>query len=188
MKFSSKIFIKFKSQLIQNINNVSEKQIKNLFNLIKKIKKKKKKILIFGNGAGQSIANHFAVDITKNAKIKSLVFTDGNHLTCYANDYGFENWIVKTIENYYNKGDLVILISASGRSKNIVNAAKYCILKKKLFFSLSGFGSKTPLRKLSYKNIFVDSKSFNIIEILHLYILIQIIDLFKGKIEYSNKF
>ena len=155
---------------------------------LKKIVHDSNHVVILGNGGSNAISCHIAQDYTKMLGKKAICFGDSSRLTCYANDYGFENWIVKTIENYYNKGDLVILISASGRSKNIVNAAKYCILKKKLFFSLSGFGSKTPLRKLSYKNIFVDSKSFNIIEILHLYILIQIIDLFKGKIEYSNKF
>lgn len=187
MIFPKKLFKSYKENLIDEIKSVKEKDINKLFNLIKKIKNKNKKILIFGNGAGQSIANHFAVDISKNAKIKCLPFTDANHLTCFANDYGFENWVSKTIEIFKEKGDLVILISASGRSKNMINAANYCSKNKINFFTLTGFGNKTPLCKKSKNNIFVESKSFNIIEILHLYCLIQLVDLFKGKLVYSNK-
>ncbi len=62
------------------------------------------------------------------------------------------------------------------------------VIKKKInFFSLSGFGSKTLLKLNSKNNIYISSRSFNIIEIVQLYILIQIVDLIKGKLEYSNK-
>ena len=111
MKFSKNLFNQFKLQTIKNIQNVKDTEIQKLFNTLDIIKKKNKKVLIFGNGAGQSIADHFSVDITKNAKIKSLTFSGDNHLTCYANDYGYEKSIVKTIENYADKQDLVILTS-----------------------------------------------------------------------------
>lgn len=187
MKFSKNLFNQFKLQTIKNIQNVKDTEIQKLFNTLDIIKKKNKKVLIFGNGAGQSIADHFSVDITKNAKIKSLTFSGDNHLTCYANDYGYEKSIVKTIENYADKQDLVILISASGNSENMVKAAKFCNKKKINFFSITGFEKKSKLKKISKNNIFVNSKCFNIIEIVHLYILIQIVDLIKGKLVYSNK-
>ena len=60
-------------------------------------------------------------------------------MTCFANDYKFEKWIKKTIEYYYDKGDLIILLSASGNSKNILNAAKYCNKKRINYFSITGF-------------------------------------------------
>ena len=69
----------------------------------------------------------------------------------------------------------------------MVKAAKFCKKKKFKFFSLSGHGANTPLRLNSVNNISVDSRSFNIIEIAHLYALIQIVDLIKGKLVYSNK-
>lgn len=187
MKFPNKLFEKFKSETIDKILKIQKKDIEKLYKIIKQIKLKQKKILIFGNGAGQSIANHFSVDLTKAAGVRCLSFSEGNYLTCYGNDYGFENWIVKTIEKYYDKDDLVILISASGKSKNMVKAAKFCKKKKFKFFSLSGHGANTPLRLNSVNNISVDSRSFNIIEIAHLYALIQIVDLIKGKLVYSNK-
>jgi|TARA_B100000780_G_C21057557_1_gene424953 D-sedoheptulose 7-phosphate isomerase len=187
MKLNNSLFFEFKKQLLEKIASVPLDEIKYLFNLVKKVKVKKKKILIFGNGAGQSIANHFSVDLTKNANIRCMSFSEGNHLTCYSNDYSFEMWIIKTIEKYYDNGDLVILISASGKSKNILDTVKFCNKNKIEYITLSGFGKNTPLNRNSKKNIFVNSKSFNIIEITHLYILIQIVDLIKGKLEYSNK-
>ena len=69
----------------------------------------------------------------------------------------------------------------------MVKAAKFCNQKKISFFSITGFEKKFKLKKISKNNIFVNSKSFNIVEIVHLYILIQIVDLMKGKLIYSNK-
>ena len=63
------LFNEFKSKTVENIQNVKANEIQKLFDKIKKLEKKQK-VLIFGNGAGQSIADHFSVDITKNAKIK----------------------------------------------------------------------------------------------------------------------
>ena len=87
---------------------------------IDNIKKRNKKVLIFGNGAGQSIADHFSVDITKNAKIKSLTFSSDNHLTCYANDYGYENLFKRQLEAIGQEGDIFMAYSTSGMSKNII--------------------------------------------------------------------
>ena len=59
---------------------------------------------------------------------------ESNLITCFSNDYGYENWIKEALNFYYDKGDVVILVSSSGNSKNIVNAAKWCIKKKQNLF------------------------------------------------------
>ena len=181
-----KVFNLFKESLIFNIKKIEEKKINKVCKIIKSINKKNK-ILIFGNGAGQSIANHFAVDLTKNCKINALTFSEGNHITCYANDYGYENWVVRTIQNNYKKNDLIILLSASGNSPNIVNAAKFCKKKNIKFITLSGFKSDNKISKLGTINLWFNSKSFNIVEMLFSYVLLLIVDLIKGTIFYSNK-
>ena len=79
--------------------------------------------LIFGNGGSAAIASHFSVDLTKNASVRCLNFNESDLITCFSNDYGFEKWIAKTIEFYGDKGDLLILISSSGKSLNMINAA-----------------------------------------------------------------
>ena len=85
---------------------------------LRKIKSlKKDKIIFFGNGGSAAICNHFsAIDFSKNLKIKNLTFNEDASITCLANDYGYENWIMKAIELNANKNDLVVFISSSGNS------------------------------------------------------------------------
>ena len=170
-------------QKFSNLVKPNEKVIKQLIeikNLIKEIKRKKSKILIFGNGGSSAIASHFSVDITKNVGIKCLNFNEAGLITCFANDYGFENWITKTIKLYSNKGDLLFLISSSGRSKNMLNAAvsskKYKITK---VITLTGFDNNNPLRKIGDINLWVDSKSYNFVENTHQLWLLSLVDLLR---------
>ena len=176
-------FLNIYLQKFSNLVKPNEKVIKQLIeikNLINESKRKKSKILIFGNGGSSTIASHFSVDMIKNVGIKCLNFSDAGHITCFANDYGFENWITKTIELYSNKGDLLFLISSSGRSKNMLNAAmnskKYNISS---VITLTGFDNKNPLKKIGDINLWVDSKSYNFIENAHQLWLLSLIDLLK---------
>ena len=129
MKDLYKNYIRINQKIL---NKVNAHDLEKFFNRIKQIKIKNKKILIFGNGAGASIASHFSNDITNAIKIKCLSFDSSTQLTCYANDFGYNNWVKETIKNFSEKGDLVILISASGNSANMIQAAKYC---KKIKYS-----------------------------------------------------
>ena len=168
-------------QKFSNLVKPNEKVIEQLIeikNLIKESKRKKSKILIFGNGGSSPIASHFSVDIARNAGIKCLNFNEAGLITCFANDYGFENWIVKAIKLYSNKGDLLFLISSSGRSKNMLNAAvsskKYKISK---VITLTGFDNNNPLRKIGDINLWVNSKSYNFVENTHQLWLLSLTDL-----------
>ena len=96
--------------------------------------KNKNKIIIFGNGASASIANHVSVDLTKNSKFRAVNFNESNLITCFANDYGYDNWIKEALNFHYDKGDVVILVSSSGNSKNIIKGAKWCNQKKQILF------------------------------------------------------
>ena len=88
------------------------------------------KLLIFGNGGSAAISSHFSVDMTKIGQIRTVNFNESDLLTCFSNDYGYENWVKKCIEFYSDKGDMIILISSSGESKNMINAAKTSKKKK----------------------------------------------------------
>jgi len=169
-------FLDYIYQNNQILNKIELGEVLNLYENIKKLKKNKKKILIFGNGAGASIASHFSNDLSKNTKIRCLSFDSSTHLTCYANDYGYENWVKETIKIHYENNDLVILISASGKSKNMIKAAKYCKTHKIKFFSLTGFNERNSLKLLSENSIWINSSSYNQIEISQLLILLSIID------------
>ena len=110
------------------------------------------KIIIVGNGGSAAIASHASIDFTKAAKIRSINFNESSLLTCFSNDYGYEYWTEKAIEFYADQNDLVILISSSGQSKNIINAA---LKVKEMGLSLitfSGFFYKSLRRLTLSKN------------------------------------
>ena len=108
--------------------------------------KTKNKIIIFGNGGSITSASHFAVDITKVLKKKSLSLNDADLITCYSNDYGFNNFVKQAINSHYVKNDIVILISVSGESKNMLSAAKYCAKNKINLITLTSLKNNS-LRK-----------------------------------------
>lgn len=154
--------------------------------LFKDTKKSGKKVMFCGNGASAAIASHVALDFTKQAGIESMAFNDAALITAFVNDFGYENWVAKAVEFYGKTGDLLVLISSSGQSKNILNAAN---VRKKMNISLvtfTGFGfDNPPLASLGDINFCVDSRSYNIIENIHQIWLLSICDLIIGKKEYT---
>ena len=134
------------------------------------------KIIIIGNGGSASIASHVVVDLTKAANIRAINFNEASLLTCLSNDYGYEHWVEKAIEFYADKGDLVILVSSSGQSKNMLNGV---IKAKKMNLSLvtlTGFKKENPLKKTGDVNLWVDSSNYNIVETAHQTWLLSVVD------------
>ena len=170
--FSHDLYFK---NYIKIIKELDQKKIDKFYYLLKKIEKNNK-ILLFGNGAGAAIASHVASDLTNSSKIRALSFDNTAHITCFANGFKFENWIKKTLEYHYLKGDFVILLSASGNSKNMINAAEYCKKKKINFLSITGFKKNNKLNKLSKNFLWINSKIYNHIESIQLLILLSLVD------------
>ncbi|MDC1359948.1 SIS domain-containing protein [Gammaproteobacteria bacterium] len=142
------------------------------------------KVMFAGNGASASIANHASLDFTKQAKIKSVNFNESAFITAFSNDYGYENWIQKAVEFYGEPGDALILISSSGKSDNVVNAAKFANKNDINVITFTGFEPNNPLSKTGNINFWLNSKSYNIIEGVHQIWLLSICDLIIGKKEY----
>ena len=145
------------------------------------------KVLIFGNGGSAAIASHVSVDLTKNAKIRSVNFNESDLITCFSNDYGFERWIEKSVDFYADKKDCLILISSSGKSKNMINACKAAKRKKIKTISFTGHSINNPLSKISDLSLWINSKAYNFIENTHQLWLLTVCDLIIGKREYSAK-
>lgn len=102
-----------------------------------------KKIISCGNGGSMSDAMHFAEELTglfrdERPAIPALSICDASHITCAANDYGFENIFSRYIEGIGNAGDVLLAISTSGNSKNIINAAQAANKKGMKIVSLTG--------------------------------------------------
>ena len=163
---------------ISKINKEIFTKIKKLYQLLLTIKKNKKKIIIVGNGGSAAIASHFSVDMTKNGGVRCINFNESDLLTCFANDYGYENWVKQALRFYCDTGDLVILISASGNSKNMINAAKYLKKNKNKLITFTGFNGKNLLSKYGQISFNVNSKNYNLIENTHQYWLLTIVDIF----------
>ena len=178
--FYEKFYIEI-NKLLSNSDTLSlEKIAKSLINA----NKKNKKIIIFGNGGSAAISSHVSVDLTKNAKIRSVNFNEADLLTCFSNDFGYKKVYSKSLEFYADAGDVVIIISSSGKSKNVLEAAKICKKKKLLLYTFTGFSKSNPLKKMGNINLWVNSKAYNIIENIHQIWLLSIVDRIIGKSEY----
>jgi D-sedoheptulose 7-phosphate isomerase len=171
-------------QLLLKNDEIAEKIIEAKELLVRQ-NKNGKKVIFAGNGASAAIASHCALDFTKQAKIRSLCFNDSAFITAFSNDYGYENWVEKALFFHGVPGDVAILISSSGSSPNIINAAKFAKNNGMHVISFSGFENTNPLNQLGDVNFWVDSKAYNIIENMHQVWLLMICDLIIGKTEYS---
>ncbi len=144
------------------------------------------KTLIFGNGGSAAIASHFSVDLTKNANIRCVNYNEADLITCFANDYGFERWVEKTVDFYGDAGDLLILISSSGSSENMLNGVRAARTGKfRAVVTFSGFDENNPLGQLGDINFWINSRAYNFVENVHQMWLLAIVDLIIGSREYS---
>ena len=167
------------------LNEINTNDLLAICEALEETKNNGNKTFVVGNGGSAGIASHFAVDLTKQGAVPCMCFNDSALITCFANDYGYENWVSACVKNYVNKGDTIILISSSGTSKNILNAAVEASNKSARIITLSGMAQDNPLLKLGDINIWVDSKGYNIIENMHQIILLLVVDILKGKLVYS---
>ena len=172
MEFYEKYF----RRLGDKLESVNTTDLEEVVRLLQETSKAGRKIIIAGNGGSAAMASHVSVDLTKSAGIRSINFNESDLITCFANDYGYEEWIKKSIELYSDPGDSVILISSSGKSRNVINAAE---LSRKLNLKLitfSGFSPENELRKLGNINFWVDSDEYNVVEMTHHIWLLSIVD------------
>jgi len=170
--------IKPNERIVQELIEVAD--------LMKLAHKNGKKTLIFGNGGSAAMASHVSVDITKNAKLRCVNFNEAALITCFANDFGFEHWVEKAVDFYGDEQDLLVLISSSGSSTNMLNAVKAAREKKFIaIVTLTGFEQDNFLRQLGDINLWVDSKAYNFVENVHQIWLLAIVDLIIGSKEYS---
>ena len=130
----------------------------------------RKKIMFIGNGGSASIASHQSVDYWKNGGMRAIAFNDVSLLTCIGNDYGYPFVFEKPIEMFADQDDVLIAISSSGKSDNIINGVK---MAKKMHcpaITMSGFKTDNPLRSLGDINFYVPAPTgaYGYVEIAHL--------------------
>lgn len=138
------------------------------------------KIMFIGNGGSAGIASHLAIDYTKNGGMRSTAYNDGAALTCLANDLGYEQVFSKQLEMHARSGDLLIAISSSGGSQNILNGVSAARDAGCSVITLSGFSEDNPLRKTGDVNLYVPSGEYGFVEISHLTLGHLILDIAMG--------
>lgn len=128
-------------------------------------------VYLIGNGASASMASHFATDLSKNARIRAQVFTDLSQVTAIGNDISFEQIYAIPLRRNARAGDMLVAISSSGTSSNIlaaVEAAHSCHVH---VVTLSGFAQDNPLRSRGTLNFYVPAASYGLAETSHAGIL-----------------
>lgn len=156
--------------------------------LCKRVHATGNKLIFAGNGASATISSHAATDFTQHAKVRAVCFNDHSLITAFANDYGYEHWIAQALEAYADPGDVVVLISSSGKSPNIINAARYADDNKLEVVSFSGFSEANPLRNFGTPSLWVDSCAYNIVESVHLIWILTVANLLEQNDEDSLSF
>ena len=167
-------------------DNLDTDQLNSACELMLESYKLGKKIFVAGNGGSAGTSNHFCCDFGKNAvsgdehrpKIISLS-SNISVLTALGNDFCYAEVFSQQLKNLMDDGDIVLLISASGNSPNIIEAAKFAKSRKGKVIGFSGFnGGK--LKKLSDINVNIQSTSYEQIEDLHMMLTHIIVCYFKA--------
>lgn len=153
-----------------------EMAIDEIVEKLKKLKKTGNKTIFIGNGGSAGIASHQSIDYWKNGNIPAIAFNDASLLTCLSNDYGYESVFEKPIDMFAIRGDVLIAISSSGKSKNILNAVNIANKKGLYVVTMSGFAKSNPLRKSGDLNFYVPSDVYGHVEISHLILSHTILD------------
>ena len=160
-------------------------QCSSLCEIALKVKATGNKFMIAGNGASAAIASHVAADMTKQASVPSMTFHDADLITMMANDHGFTHWVAKSIEAFQQPGDAVILISSSGTSANMINAANTALDLGLHLTTVVGFNSEGVLGRMGNISFSLNSRAYNVIENIHCIWLTTVVDMLVGTAEYS---
>lgn len=161
--------------------NSQKLKASSFFDLVKKkltmLRENKYKIYFFGNGASAAFANHMALDFSKNGKILSRSLSDSALLTALSNDFTYEQTMVEFLKiEQVEIYDLVVTISSSGNSPNIVNVLNYC--KTNCISTLAFSGLKPNNKSVEYSNysVYVPLKTYGMVECIHQIFLHLILD------------
>jgi D-sedoheptulose 7-phosphate isomerase len=169
-------FSEYFALISDGVSEVSLDLLKNSAELICSAHAKGGKVIFVGNGGSAAMASHLSVDLTKAAGIRGVNFNEADLLTCFANDFGYENWVARALEAYADKNDVVVMISSSGISLYILNGVALAHKMGLPTITLSWFKRDNPLSKLGEINLWCDSDAYNVVEMVHHIWLLSIVD------------
>jgi len=136
-----------------------------------KVRKARKTVYLIGNGASASMASHIAADLAKNAHVRTQVFTDLSLITAIGNDLGYEEVFAEPVRLRMIQGDMLVPISSSGRSPNILRAAEEALGLGGFVVTLSAMRHANTLRSLGMLNFYAPAEAYGMAETCHTAIL-----------------
>ncbi len=134
-------------------------------------------IYLVGNGASASMASHFAADLAKNGRLHTEVFSDLSLITAISNDMSYEQVFAEPLRRRGQPGDMLVAISSSGRSPNILAAVEVARQLGLTLVTLSAMKPDNPLRGKGVLNAYVAADNYGMAETCHAAILHHWMDL-----------
>ena len=125
------------------------------------------KVMVIGNGGSAAIASHMQNDLCKAVGLRAMVFSEVPLLTALTNDHGYQCVFERPVELWADAGDLIIAISSSGQSQNILRAVQAATAQGYRVITLSGFSADNPLRCLGDVNFYIPSLDYGYVESAH---------------------
>lgn len=152
------------------LESIPLEAVEDLINDFKKALKEDRQIFVFGNGGSSSNASHFVTDLGKSASDKTYrrfrcisLNENLSWITAIGNDYTYEDIFVRQLENYARKGDMVMVLSVSGNSPNLVKAIEWC--KQNDVYAVALLGEqKGKLSALANRSIIIGSNHYGRVE------------------------
>ena len=183
----------YKNDLNRLLTELDEQALENTCQLLLTSYREDRQIFVAGNGGSAGTANHFSCDFGKNAvqsqtnrpRILSLS-ANIEVLTALGNDFCYDDVFVEQLKNLMCDGDVILLISASGNSPNIVRAAEYVKARGGKVIGMTGF-SGGKLRDLANISLHIPCESYEESEDLHLILTHMIVCWFKAQNLGTNK-
>jgi D-sedoheptulose 7-phosphate isomerase len=162
------------STLQLTMDQLPRQRIADVIDLLQQARRMGRQVFILGNGGSASTASHFACDLAKNTRQEGLPhfrvigLTDNMAMfSALANDEGYENVFSEQLASLVRPGDIVIAISASGNSKNVINAVEASHRFEATVIGFTGFDGGR-LMQLADINIHVNSNIIEHVEDIHL--------------------
>ncbi|MGL1887867.1 MAG: SIS domain-containing protein [Reichenbachiella sp.] len=182
------------SQLSQNTEchyndaklSISESMCK-VVELTQDLQERKGRMFIVGNGASAAFANHMALDWSKNGKVNTYSLSDSALLSALANDFSYESAFEEFLKiEHANSNDIVITVSSSGNSPNIVKTLEYCEENGITTVGFSGLKESNKTRSLATHSLYVPAKTYGMVECIHQILLHMWLDKFMGIYEWDR--
>lgn len=156
------------SKATRNLNRFYKKEFSEIFNILKSCKERNKTAYICGNGGSSSTAEHWMNDLMKIGGMRAISLTNLAVISAYGNDISFEHIFSEQLNFLLKEGDVLIAISGSGNSKNIIKAISVARKKHAIPVAILGFEGGRIKNESSLPHIIVESKDYGIIEDIHL--------------------